>query len=150
MRMRSARLFVVLVAFARSTAFGASTCTGATIMSLPLAAASAPAAVQLGDDLLLRVEPDDGGWELEVVDSKGDMRGNLLAAIRNWHGAQPFLVTAYMASLYPNERVLPIRGTTKTLCIRLVDPRIEEKGADARYVAGTMEVRVSTNRHADK
>jgi len=144
MQRRFLQVLTVLTAVWLSAAFSESPCTGRLVLSFPLTVANAPEPVQLGTHLVLRVEPSDSGWEPQVVDSSNpDARGNLLCAIRNWHGAQPFLITAYMANIYPNERVIPIRGTSQTVCIRILGARVEQNGSTPRYLEGTVEVRWS-------
>jgi hypothetical protein len=89
----------------------------------------------------------EGGWDLEVHRSGDTARqDNLLAPSRNWHGAQAFQVTVYMTSIYPNERVIPIRSASTSVCIRIMNARLEGDGFDRRYVDGVVEVRWSGSR----
>ena len=122
----------------------ADSCAGRLVMSFELATTRAPESVNLGHGLLLRAVPTDGGWELQVVDLVNpDVQGNRLAPIANWHGAQPFLITPYMAGIYPTERVIAVRGTAERVCIRILEPRMEHGKASPGYADGTVEVRWS-------
>jgi hypothetical protein len=137
-------LVAVLIVSVPGSAATPTACAGPVVMSFPLAAASAPEPVHLGRGLVLQAVTGDGGWELQVFKA-GDTerRDNRLSPIQNWHGAQPFLVTPYMASIYPDERVISIRGTSASICVRILNGRIEGGGNDRRYVDGVVEVRWS-------
>ena len=122
-------------------------CAGKVVMSFPLAAAGTPVLVHLGRAFVLQAVPGDGAWELGVYRSGDTGRGdNLLAPSGNWHGAQAFQVTPYMASIYPNERVMPIRLTSTSICVGIQNARIEGGEYDRCYVDGVIEVRWSRAR----
>ena len=66
-------------------------CVGKVVLSFPLAAETSPGTVHLGRNLLLDAERYEQGWDLVVSRSGHD--DNLLALMKNWHGAQPFQVS---------------------------------------------------------
>lgn len=137
-------LTVILWASLPKDAAPQNACVGEVIMSFPLAATSAPAPVHLGRAFVLQALAGHGGWDLEVYRSRDKQRGdNLLAPIRNWHGAQAFQVTPYMAGIYPNERIIPIRSTASAICVRILNARIEGNEFEQRWVDGVVEVRWS-------
>ena len=116
-------------------------CAGKVVLSFPLAAETPPARVRLGRDLLLDTERYEHGWDLVVFRTGND--DNLLAPVRDWHGAQPFQISVYMMSIYPNERIIPIRSTPATICVRILNARTEGTGNREHFIGGVVEVRWS-------
>ena len=116
-------------------------CDGKVVLSFPLAAETSPKPAPLGRSLLLSAERYEQGWDLVVSRSGSD--DNLLAPTRNWHGAQSFQVSVYLMSVYPNERIIPIRSTSSSICVRILNARTEGAGNSEHFVNGEVEVRWS-------
>lgn len=98
----------------------------------------------LGPALLLRVRRQGrAGWTVAVVrrSSRPEQR-NLLYHSAQWHGPYPTDVFAwtYQRGLFPDIRVLPVRGYPYEVRVRLIDCRTTGSGEGAVFEAGTIEV----------
>ena len=116
-------------------------CVGKVVLSFPLTADSSPVPVPLGQGLRLDTDRYEQGWDLLVFRSGSD--DNLLAPKGNWHGAQPVQVSVYMLTIYPNERIIPIRSTSTSICVRILNARTEGVGNHEHFTNGAVEVRWS-------
>lgn len=98
----------------------------------------------LGPSLLLRVQREGrSGWVVAVVrrSSRPD-QPNLLYHSRRWHGPYPtdVLAWSYQRRLFPDVRVLLVRGYPYKVRVRLIDCRTSGSGDGAAFEAGTIEV----------
>ena len=98
----------------------------------------------LGSDLRIRVRREHPmGWVVTATSERpGDDPPNLLYHSPSWHGPYPTDVFAwsYRSRLFPDERVLPVRGHPYEVRIRLIDCRTSSTGDDATFESGTIEV----------
>ena len=98
----------------------------------------------MGPVLVLQVRREARlGWTVAVVRrSGGSAQRNLLYHSARWHGPYPTDVFAwsYQSGLFPNVRVLPVRGYPYEVRVRLLDCRAAGSGDSAVFEAGTVEV----------
>ncbi len=135
----AAALLALLASAAAAHAGG--NCAGHVVLRFPVTAPNAPGTVPLGTKEVLRVEATEGGWQIAVVDRiNPTSRGNLLAPSLDWRDPQPFQVTPATAGEFPAERLIPLRDSKETVCIRLFDARVDDSVSPPRYTAGTVEV----------
>ena len=93
------------------------------------------------EDLLLRVVKESSvrqehlGWTAEVVRKPYRRRSANLLYRRKLSGAHPSQVFAWHvgARLFPDERVLNVRGYPYQVRIALLTPRVEGEGKDRRF-----------------
>ena len=117
-------------------------CSGKVSIGFPLTASQSSYSADLDGRFVLHVAKDPDGWEVGVF-RKADhrFRDNLLYPGRNWHGAFPCQIVALVdPDIFPNERVIPIRGTKKVVCVRLIDPVVAGSGDQRYFSAGHVEV----------
>jgi len=85
----------------------------------------------------------DLGWQIEVLNYGDKRRGNLLCDGNNWHGAQPWMVLAWMkhTKTYPDERVISYDKGMSHMKIALLDCQTKQVGSNSfEFVQGRVEV----------
>lgn len=103
----------------------------------------------MGGRLLLRVVKEKSvsqehyGWRVEVVRQPYRRSSrNLLYHSRRTLGAHPSQVYAWhvTSAEFPNERELDVWGYPVAVRVTLIDPAAEGRGADGRFVSGTIKI----------
>jgi len=118
-------------------------CGGGSRLAFSLIATERSFHANLRGGLSLYAAKDDGGWELQVFDRADQQhRDNLLYPSSRWHGAFPCQIQPGVGrDTFPDERVVPIRSTVRSLCVRLIGVKVAGVGSKRRYVAGRVEIR---------
>ncbi len=117
-------------------------CPGHLVLIVPLNSSQSQFASKLTSELRVRVEKQpDNGWEVQVFRRhRGHVHGNLLYPER-WHGAFPCQVVPWgNEDLFPNPRIIPIRSSTKSICVMVIDPTAEGEGFRRDFTAGKLEI----------
>jgi len=118
-------------------------CRGRLVLTVPLNSSQSQIATRLSSDLRVQVEKQsDNGWEVQVFRlHRGHLHGNLLYPSEHWHGAFPCQVAPWIEpDLFPNPRLIPIRSTTKRICVMVIDPASEGEGFAQHFTGGKLEV----------
>jgi hypothetical protein len=110
------------------------------LLSFSLTATNGSFTRAIGQGLTLRVERDQIGWEVGVF-QKGSS-DNLLYPQRNWHGAYPCQLSAwsYRARTFPDQRVIPVRGTGRASRMRLVEAAVSGEPGNEKFKGGRVEI----------
>ena len=114
--------------------------TSKPVLSFNLAATNACFSKGVAQRLTVRVDRTELGWEVGVF--KHNHGEDLLYPDGNWHGAQPWQLSAWMhrSQIYPDDRALPVRGTTRAVRVRFSGARVAGKPGHERFVAGKADV----------
>jgi hypothetical protein len=131
--------FILALLFSASLAFAGEP-VEKQVLSFSLTDANKYLSCQLVPKLMLHVKRDGNGWEVGVF--KGSGRDNLLYPHHLWHGAFPSQISAgtYQAQIFPNERIIPIRGYKGSIRIRLIDAAVSVASGSARFTGGRVEI----------
>ena len=109
-------------------------------LSFSLTATNGYFARNVGRGLRLRVARDELGWEVGVFKKGGGE--NLLLPQGNWHGAKMCQLYAWMprTHTFPDERVIPVRGTKRSVRLRLVGATASGKPGSETFTGGRADV----------
>ena len=110
------------------------------ILSFSLTATNRSFTRSVGQGLTLRVERDVIGWEVGVFRKRSS--DNLLYPQHNWHGAYPCQLSAWShwTQTFPDERVIPVRGTKQAVRVRLVGAAVSGEAANDRFTGGRVAI----------
>jgi hypothetical protein len=137
-------LAVALVAFlavGHVSTSGETHCAGKPHLSFSISAKEESFHSSLGGGLEAFVVRDDRGWEVQVFRTSDRQHRENLLYPPNWHGAFPCQIQPGVGpELFPDERLIPIRTTSRSLCIRLIGVKSSGAGADRHYTSGTVTV----------
>ena len=136
--MRTFLSILALVALASAVLAGDS--RDRPLLSFSLTATNQSFSYQFLSGLTLRVERDSSGWEVGVF--KHDSEDNLLYPQHNWHGAFPCQLYpwSHRTKIFPEERLIPIRGRKGSVRIRLLDAGVAGEPGSERFTGGRVEI----------
>jgi hypothetical protein len=113
---------------------------GKPVLSFSLTATNQSFSRPLSSGLTLRVERDVLGWEVGVF--KDHSADSLLYPAHNWHGVFPCQLSAWScrSKTFPDDRLIPIRGSKGSVRIRLIDPVVTGESESERFSGGRVDI----------
>ena len=123
---------------------GENQCHGKLRLTFSLLAKEAAFHSSLEGDLELYAVRDGSGWEIQVFNSSDHRRRDNLLYPEHWHGAFPCqLQPAVHSDVFPDERVIQVRSTSLSICVKLIGLKTTGESSERRYGGGTVEIRAN-------
>jgi hypothetical protein len=117
-------------------------CQGKPLLIVPLDSGQQSFEARPVSGLTVIVRKDRPGWEVQVFRvTDTNHQKNLLYPAGNWHGAFPCQVQPSVApETLPSPRLIPVRTSKASVCLRLVSPRVQSTGLEASFSGGSLEI----------
>ena len=111
------------------------------VLTLDLTSTQKRVQANTGDGFVVRIDNlNDTGWGWEIGVYRRGSEDNLLYPKGIWHGAFPCQIVAGPNQVFPDERVIQVRSTLKTLTVQLSGVLFEGTEPHYRFTGGLARV----------
>ena len=141
--MKISAMVVALLIFVVPVLASGGRCAGKVRLTFSVLAKETSFHSSVGPGLEAYVVRDGRGWEVQVFAvSDRKHRDNLLYPPR-WHGAYPCQIQPGVGpEVFPDTRTIPIRTTTRSLCIRLIGVKTNGDDVAPLFTTGRVELSI--------